>query len=247
MLSCLHLVKRNFNLAQGSISEDNNIITAMLAWVACPGLYVYTSMSESKTLDFIIPTNSLLHMITSRLLPFPTIPIDIESADLLVHPLRRHPIRRLLLHRKPIRHSRLAHLLQTLGRSITPNEKLRSQPEIAAHLEDAAKLEGDGDAALAAPGSKEKPHLEHVANDPVHDDGEAEALASTPLVVCQQLREGQRGFDGQRYVTQEIGVGNEETGGGHREVEDEQGESEVCQERPVRACGGPLPEIVRSR
>lgn len=177
-------------------------------------------------------------------------PLPRLARDLNLHARAHVPKPHLLVH-EAVLHRRGAHdrLLGAAYREIlgpiAPDPELQAEPQVAERLEDAADLEGDGD--LARRGREEKPHLEGVADDPVHDDGDAEALAALALVIGEQLGQGERGFDGERHVPEQARVGQEDARRREQHVQHEQHERKVRQERPVRARGPPLPEVVRPR
>lgn len=78
---------------------------------------------------------------------------------------------------------------------------LQPQPGITASLEDATHFECPRHLVVLA--QEKKPHLHGVACEPVSQHGEAEPLAGARACIGKDLRERQRGFNGEPEVADE--------------------------------------------
>ena len=119
--------------------------------------------------------------------------------------------------------------------SLTINPVLHAERDIARGLEAATSLECPRHLARIA--EEEKPHLHRVAEKPVGQHAEAEALAGAGAVVGVHLRQREGRFDGEAQRTEEGGVpGGVGGGGGEEEVERQEEEGEEQEELPVADC-----------
>lgn len=110
-------------------------------------------------------------------------------------------------------------------------EVLDTEEAVATSLEDAADFEGQGNLRR---GGEEPEDLHGVASDPAGEHGQPETLARLGLRIGEDLRDRERGFDGEANVADEDRV----HGIGRRKARedsfaDEQASEEVDNELPV--------------
>lgn len=107
---------------------------------------------------------------------------------------------------------------------------LDTEEAVATSLEDAADLKGQGD--LGRGGEKPK-DLHGVASDPAGEHGQTEALARLGLRIGENLRDWERGFDGESNVADEDRVRGIDGGIRHDNFANQQAREEVDNELPV--------------
>lgn len=113
------------------------------------------------------------------------------------------------------------------------DEVLDAEEAVAASLEDAADLEGQGNLGR---GGEEPEDLHGVASDPAGEHRQPEALDRLGLRIGEDLRNRERGFDGEANVADEDRVhGIDGRNAGHDNFADEQACEEVDNELPVSA------------
>jgi hypothetical protein len=95
------------------------------------------------------------------------------------------------------------HLKSQTLRPTAIDIKLMCQICIATCLEDTAQLEWPGNVLCA---EEEITHFHAVACDPIEDDGGPEAFAGLCVVVLEDLRDRQDGFDGEPKISQKRDV-----------------------------------------
>lgn len=108
---------------------------------------------------------------------------------------------------------------------------LDTEEAVAASLEDAADLKGQGDLGR---GGEEPEDLHGVASDPAGEHGQTEALARLGLCIGEDLRDRERGFDGETNVADEDRVRGIDGGDArHDNFANQQAREEVDNELPV--------------
>lgn len=108
---------------------------------------------------------------------------------------------------------------------------LDAEEAVAASLEDAADLKSQRD--LGRGGEKPK-DLHGVASDPASEHGQTEAFARLGLRIGEDLRDWERGFDGETNVADEDRVRGIDGGNArHDNFANQQAREEVDNELPV--------------
>lgn len=163
--------------------------------------------------------------------------VDASSCliPLVVAKWRRPPCGRrtpaLLLRSNLLRREILQRVALDGALAFSVDEVLDAKEAVATGLEDAADLEGQGNLGR---GGEEPENLHGVASDPAGEHGQTEALARLGLRVGEDLRDRERGFDGEANVADEDRVrGIDGRHARHDNFADEQACEEVDNELPV--------------